>query len=196
MYYKRIHWPNLPLDQVIKHVKIPNSRYMNHEGYVGPLDRPTVHKIYDLLGIDYSNCSCYSIMLGYFPANGGRGPIHSDKVVDPKPEQNFNQGIILPLINCDHLRWSWYNLSDPNAVYYRGRKESSVAMIPEDQAELLDSIYCHDMFIADIGTWHQLVNFGTSPAALLSIRLMPWGFDLIDGCNTLPPVANLSYINA
>jgi hypothetical protein len=196
MYYKRIHWPNLPLDQVIEHIKIPDFKFMNYEGYVGPLDRSSVHKIYNLLGIDYSNCSFYSIMLGYFPPNGGNINIHSDHVVDPRPEQNFNQGIILPLINCDQLQWSWYKLSDPNAVFYRGHKESSVAMIPRDRAELLESIYCQSMFIADIGTWHQLINLGTSPAVMLSIRLMPWGLETIDSCKTLPPVANLSYIDA
>lgn len=195
MYYKFINWPNLPLDQVVKHVTIPHASFMNYEGYVGPLDRPSIHKIYDLLGIDYSNCSFYSIMLGYFPPNGGKGPIHSDKVVDPTPEQNFNQGIILPLSNCDQLEWSWYKLTDPDAIYYRGRKEYSVAMIPREKAELLDSVYCKDMFIADIGSWHQLINFGTEPAILLSIRLMPWGLETIDVCNSLPPVANLSYIN-
>ena len=135
-------------------------------------------------------------MLGYFPANGGKGPIHLDKVINPAPDQNFNQGIILPLRNCDQLEWSWYNLTDPDAVYYRGHKETSVAMIPREKAELLESIYCTDMFIADSGTWHQLINFGSEPAILLSIRLMPWGLEPINSCNSLPPISNFSYINS
>jgi hypothetical protein len=194
MYYKNINWPIHNLAKVFEHIRIPDPGYMNYEGYVGPLDRPSINKIYELLGIDSGQCSFNSIMLGYFPPNGGKGPVHSDKVVDPTPEQNFNQGIILPLINCDQLQWSWYKLEDPDAIYYRGKKENSVAMIPRDRARLVESIYCDNMFIADIGTWHQLVNYGTDPAILLSIRLMPWGLEDINVCNSLPPIDNFSYI--
>jgi hypothetical protein len=186
-HYKTIIWDDLPIDQIIDLIPIPSASYMNHDGFVGPIDQSIVDKIAHLLKIDTAQCDVYSIMLCYFPPNG-KLPVHSDKPVDAEPHRALNQCIILPLQNCDQVRWDWYEVTDPTAIYYRGAKETSIPMIPSTAGKIVGSRLCDQPFISDIGTWHVLENPTDQVAMMLSIRLMPWSRQQFQKCDTLPPV--------
>lgn len=189
-YYKTIIWDDLPIDQIINLIPIPSASYMNYDGFVGPIDRNIVAEILKLLKVDTTQCDFYSIMLCYFPP-GKRLPIHSDKPVDAEPHQALNQCIILPLKNCDKVRWDWYELTDPEAIYYRGRKENSIPMIPPSAGKIVDSRLCDQPFISDIGAWHVLENPTDEVAMMLSIRLMPWSRQIFQESTDLPPAPEI-----
>jgi hypothetical protein len=189
-HYKTIVWDNLPIDQIINAIPIPSASYMNYDGFVGPIDRKIVDEICQLLQIDTAQCDFYSIMLCYFPP-GKKLPIHSDKPVDAADHEALNQCIILPLQNCNKVRWDWYELEDPSAIYYRGKKENSIPMIPPTAGRVIDSRLCDQPFISNIGAWHVLENPTDKVAMMLSIRLMPWSRTVFQQSNTLPPVPAL-----
>lgn len=191
-YYKTIIWNDLPKEEIIKLIPIPSPSYMNYDGFVGPIDREIVTQICDLLKIDITQCDYYSIMLCYFPP-GGKLPIHSDKPVGSADHEALNQCIVLPLQNCDKVRWDWYELMDPSAIYYRGKKESSIPMIPADAGRIVESRLCDQPFISDIGSWHVLENTTDDVAIMLSIRLMPWSRTVFQRRDSLPPVPALRY---
>jgi hypothetical protein len=186
-HYKTIIWDDLPIDQIIDLIPIPSASYMNHDGFVGPIDQNIANEIAQLLKIDTAQCDFCSIMLCYFPPDG-KLPVHTDKPVDADPHQALTQCIILPLQNCEKVRWDWYEVTDPAAIYYQGAKETSIPMIPLSAGKIVGSKLCDQPFISDIGTWHMLENPTDQAAMMLSIRLMPWSRQLFQECNTLPPV--------
>lgn len=186
-HYKNISWDNIPVDKLIEIIP------MTTKTYVDPLQLDVQKQVADLLGVDLSACQMYRIMLVYIPPLR-RLDIHSDKPIETTEPGKVDQAVFVPIENCDGLVWRWYECTDSSKVYTVGSKSwKTVPMLPFDFAKVIETTNCDRSFIADIGTWHNLVNTSSKPAIGLSIRLMPWAWENFSECNTLPPIAGIHF---
>lgn len=191
-YYKRITWENLPIKELLSAIVIPDTT----QAIVRPISLPIQHLIFKLLKINIDKCPAFNIMLVYFPPNTQIN-IHSDMPPGEPEGMRIQQGIILPLADCDQLVWSWYEPTNPADVYYKGENNSwkTVPMLPRASAKVISSTVCDKPFISDIGTFHALRNNSSKPAIAISIRLMPWSYSTVQECEELPPIDNFTICN-
>lgn len=188
-YFKTVSWPNVPVEKLLSIIPIPPTT----QAIVRPIDRQLQLVIFKLLDIDITDCSAYNLMLVYFPPHSQIN-IHSDKPIDELEHLRISQGVILPLKDCEQLVWSWYEATDPKAIFHKSEKGSwkTVPMIPSFAAKEIESTVCDKPFISDIATFHALKNNSDKPAIAISIRLMPWSYGTVQECTDLPTIANLT----
>ena len=191
-YYKRVTWGNLPIKELLAALVIPDTT----QAIVRPISLPIQHLIFRWLKIDLEKCSAFNIMLVYFPP-GSQINIHSDMPPSEPEGMRIQQGVILPLENCDNLTWAWFEPTDPAAIFYKGESNSwkTVPMLPRASANLVASTVCDKPFISDIGTFHALKNSSDKPAIAISIRLMPWSYNTVQDSSELPPIDNFTICN-
>jgi len=191
-YYKEINWKDLPINEMLTHIKVPNSAAHDH-GNVIAIDQVTQNILFQLLSIDIRACSESKIMLVHFPPHTTIN-IHSDKPVEYIPEGKVDQCVFLPLVSCEELEWSWYNVIDQSKIFFHGSNGNwkTVPMVQYNNAEKVQSVVCDQPFIANIGEYHALRNHSPNTAIGISIRLMPWSYQQFLTCDELPPIPNLT----
>lgn len=188
--YKSLKWINPPIEEILELISPPEipDPYV---GFVGRLDEDIQLKIFKILNIDESAYDLHNILLVYFPPKSSI-VIHSDNRRDVQKNIQINQTLILPLQNCDKLKWFWHEVVNPNAIFDYGEKKkfNAVPSIKVRDARPLHNIFCTDPIISNVAQWHNLTNTGDEVAIGISVRLLPWsnGTDF-----SLPPVPNLVY---
>lgn len=192
-YYKNIEWDPPNLTSVLNTVKefCPNSVMAE----VRPFPFPVQKIIFRLLNIDISQCLQYNIMLVYFPPHAQIN-IHTDKATETDDPGVLDQCVFLPLENCEQLEWMWYDIIDPSKIFQKGSQGNwkAVAMAPASSASLISKRLCDAPFVSNIGTFHNLKNYGDKVALGLSIRLMPWSYESFQTCEYLPPIKNFKIL--
>ena len=188
--YKQLNWIDPPLEEILALIKppeMPDPRI----GFVGRMDEDIQLKIFEILNIDKSTYDLHNILLVYFLPNSSI-VIHSDNRRDVPKDTQINQTLILPLQNCDKLKWFWHKVVSPDAVFDYGEKKkfNAVPSIKLRDARPLHDIFCTTPFISNVAQWHNLTNTGNDIAIGISIRLLPWS-SRTDF--SLPPVPNLIY---
>jgi hypothetical protein len=180
-HYKLIEWDNVPVDKLLEIIPISKETVKT---YVDPIDKDIEAQIASLLNLDLTVCTMHRIMLVYMPAKEEIN-IHSDKPVQTTEPGKLDQAVFLPLKSCDQLHWNWYEATDPSGVYTHGSNSwKTVPMLHKQFSKLVDTTTGDKPFIADIGTWHNLVNLSDKPAVALSIRLMPWAWQSSTCCRS------------
>lgn len=188
-HYKLVSLDNVPVEKLLEIIP-PDSV----KTYVDPLSISVQAEVCKLLKIDLTSCSMYRIMLVYMPANQSI-KIHSDKPVETTEPGKLDQAVFLPLKSCDSLHWNWYEATDESGVYIQQSNSwKPVPMLHAQKARIVETTLADSPFIADIGTWHNLVNEGDSPAVGLSIRLMPWAWENFAESKTLPPINGIKFL--
>jgi hypothetical protein len=170
-YYKRIKFDCLPSDHILKLITNVKSTVP----YVRPLERLTQQYICQLLNVDWNRCEIYKIMLAYFPPHS-KLQIHSDTPISTTDSGTLDKAVFIPIQNCSHLHWNWYECLDDTKIWHYGSKSNwkVVPMISEVYAKLVETLLCDRPFIGNIEKWHSLHNTGDAPAIGISVRLMPW----------------------
>jgi hypothetical protein len=188
-YYKLIEWNNVDIDKILSIIDSPN--YLREQ--VIPLTIEKQLEIFKVLKIDVELCTAYRIMLVYMPPNS-RISIHSDKPRETNEPGKLHRCIILPLVSCEQLIWTWYEPTDPSQIFYYGETGNwkTVPMIPDAYARALDTIVCDKPFLSDIGTFHALRNNSDKPAIAISIRVMPWSWETLNTEPSMPPVNEIT----
>lgn len=190
-YYNLINWDSAPVDKILASITIP--AYTREQ--VVPIDKQTQFEIFKLLNVDTTKCTMSKVMLVYMPPKT-RINVHSDKPKETSDPGKLHRCIFLPLQSCEHLIWSWYEVTDPSKIYYYGESENwqTVPMVPYPYAREVESVICNKPFLSDIGNFHALRNIGDEPAIALSIRLMPWAWEPLGIDPILPPVPEITLI--
>ena len=188
--YKKIILQNPVQEDILKLItppEIPNHKI----GFVGKLDLSIQESIFKILDIKKESYHSHNKLLVYFMPNSSI-VIHSDTRKDSLYIHQVNQTVLLPLINCEKLKWSWYDLVNKDAVFYYGeeKKFNVVPSIPLQDTKVLYEKYCDAPFISNVKQWHNLTNTGNEIAIAISIRLLPWSGKTDF---SLPPIPNVIY---
>jgi hypothetical protein len=149
-------------DLIAGHVDI------NKGSFIGKLDKDVQETIFNELELPFDHTS--NILLGIFRQGYGI-EIHSDN-----HNGNIHRAITVPLRNCKDTYMNWYNAVDQSKIYKEGHqgRYSAVAKIPNEHAELIESVCCDKTFIANINQWHNGECRGEGIAVMLSVRYWPF----------------------
>jgi hypothetical protein len=191
-FYKDIKWDNIPIDKLLEVISIPS----NPKPYVSPIAIDIQYQIFELLGINYKECTDYNIMLVHLPPQS-KFTIHSDVPIDiPKGEGKLEQAVFFPLKFCEEVTWSWYKVNEPTKIFAHGEGTDyrAVPMVTDDAVTKIGITGGNKPMLTDIGTWHRLTNSSTESAYAISFRFMPWGWQPFNDCVDLPPIPNLSLL--
>jgi len=188
--YKTVTLSNMPTKEILALINTPDIPD-EKVGFVGRLDDDIQLKIFELLNIDSKKYDRYNILLVYFPPKSSI-VIHSDNRRDVPKNTQINQTLVLPLQNCDKLKWFWHKVINPNAIFDYGEKKkfNAVPSIKLKDARPLSDIFCTTPFISNVAQWHNLTNTSDEVAIGISIRLLPWS-NQTDF--SLPPIPGISY---
>jgi len=188
--YKTVTFSNMPTKEILALINTPDIPD-EKVGFVGRLDDDIQLKIFELLNIDSKKYDGYNILLVYFPPKSSI-VIHSDNRRDVPKNTQINQTLVLPLQNCDKLKWFWHKVINPNAIFDYGEKKkfNAVPSIKLKDARPLSDIFCTTPFISNVAQWHNLTNTSDEVAIGISIRLLPWS-NQTDF--SLPPIPGIAH---
>jgi hypothetical protein len=186
--YKLVKWNNPPTEQLLSLIDTPvitNKKV----GHVGALPRSLSRQMLQVLDVHPDHYEFFNILLVYFLPQSSI-VTHCDICINDPTEQHTNQTLILPLKNCENLKWSWHTITDSSAVhaYKEEGKFTPVPIIDSKYTRPIKEIFCTDPFVSNVEQWHNLSNIGNDISIAISIRLLPWSnkTDL-----SLPPVPGI-----
>ena len=186
--YKSVSWNEPSKEEILSLIMAP---YISDPkvGYVGKLPASAQDGILKLLNVDKTLYDQHNIMLVYFPPKSTI-MIHSDHRPNLPNEYQANQTLILPLKNCDNLKWYWHEITNPAGIFSYGEdtKFNPVPTVRKQDTKVIEEIYCTNSFIANIKQWHNLINESDDIAIGISVRLLPWSCETDF---TQPPVPNI-----
>lgn len=190
--YKPVEWIDPPINEILSLISEPADMPEKNIGFVGRLDDNIQQQIFELLQVDKAAYDGHNILLVYFPPNSSI-VIHSDNRRDVLKDIQINQTLVLPLKNCDKLKWFWHKVINPDAIFNYGeqKKFNAVPSIRLRDARPLQDIFCTTPFISNVAQWHNLTNTSDDVAIGISVRLLPWSSKTDF---SLPPIPNLTYV--
>jgi hypothetical protein len=189
-YYKLVNWSNPPTQEILSLISAPDIQNPKI-GYVGKIPDDVQLNILKLLNVDEKLYDRHNILLIYFLPKSSI-MIHSDH----RPEvtnklHQAHQTIILPLKNCEQIKWGWHEVTNPAGVFSYGedKRFNPVPNVKKEDTRVLEEIYCTNPFIANIEQWHNLINEGDKIAIGISLRLLPWS---CEADFSQPPITSIS----
>jgi hypothetical protein len=176
--YKNVEWKNPPTEEILSLIQAP---YISDPkvGYIGRIPTDTQIKILKLLNVDEKLYDQHNMLLMYFPPKSTI-MIHSDHRPKLPKEYQTNQTLILPLKNCEQIKWYWHEVTNPAGIFSYGEdnKFNPVPTVRKQDTKVLEEIYCDTPFIANIKQWHNLTNESDDIAIGITVRLLPWSCEL------------------
>ena len=166
MHHRYVQLSEYNLDRI--YVSVMSIVETNRGSFVGRLPKDIQQIIFEELGLPFDHTS--NVLLGIF-RKGHKIEIHSDN-----HNGNIHRAITVPIKDCDSVYMNWYKALDESKIYkegYQGRYKP-VAKIPDETAELIESVCCNQPFVADINQWHSGENKGDGVGVMLSIRYWPF----------------------
>jgi hypothetical protein len=190
-YYKTLSWHNPPRDEILSLITPPTIQNPKI-GYVGRISDSEQLAILKLLNVDEKLYDRHNILLVYFLPKS-KIMIHTDHRPNVPAHHQAHQTIILPLKNCEKLKWGWHEVINPTGIFNYGEDNrfNPVPNVKEKDTKVLKEIYCTAPFMANIEQWHNLVNEGEDIAIGISLRLLPWS---CDADFTQPPIPNITIL--
>lgn len=172
--YKLVSWNNLQKDEILSLLPTPSIQNENI-GYIGRVDNNIQSSILKLLNFDEKKATQHNMLLMYFFPKSSI-MIHTDHRENIPDQHQANQTVILPLKNCEQVKWGWHEVINPEGIFIYGedKKFNPVPNVRKKDTKVLEEIYCTTPFLANIKQWHNLVNEGDEIAIGLSFRLFPW----------------------
>lgn len=191
MLYKTVKWDNLQTEEILSLLPTPQIQDKS-VGYIGRVDNNTQLNILKLLNFDETACTQHNILLMYFLPKSSI-MIHTDHRKDVPEHNQANQTVILPLKNCEQVKWGWHEVTNPDGIFIYGedKKFNPVPNVRKKDTRVLEEIYCTTPFLSNIKQWHNLVNEGDEIAIGISLRLFPWSSEqgLLH-----PPIPNITIL--
>lgn len=190
-YYKLVNWANPPIEEILSLITPPTIQNPKI-GYVGRISDDEQLSILKLLNIDEKLHDHHNILLVYFPPKSAI-MIHTDHRPQLPKQYQAHQTLILPLKNCEQIKWGWHEVTNPAGIFNYGedKRFNPVPNVKKEDTRVLDEIYCTAPFIANIKQWHNLVNEGDEIGIGISLRLLPWS---CEADFSQPPVPDITIL--
>jgi hypothetical protein len=190
-YYKTVTWANPAKEKILSLITTPTIQNPKI-GYVGRISNDEQLSILKLLNVNKKLYDQHNILLIYFLPNA-KIMIHTDNRPNVPKQHQAHQTLILPLKNCEKIKWGWHEVINPAGIFNYGEDNrfNPVPNVQKEDTKVLKEIYCVDPFIANIKQWHNLINEGDDIAIGISLRLLPWSCE-VDF--TKPPVPDITIL--
>ena len=190
-YYKQVSWTKPPKEEILSLITPPSIQNPSI-GYVGRISDDEQLSILKLLNIDEKLQDRHNILLIYFPPKSAI-MIHTDHRPQVPNQYQAHQTLILPLKNCEQIKWGWHEVTNPAGIFNYGedKRFNPVPNVKKQDTRVLEEIYCTNPFIANIKQWHNLINESDEIAIGISLRLLPWSCEANFSC---PPVPDITIL--